>query len=475
MKNLPCLARLSAASLIAFMYALLSACGGGGGGGSATTSVAAAGTGSVAILITDAPSDDFDEINVTTTKIELLSDSGRVTVFEGNRTFNLLDLTDAQIFAVRDDVPAGVYSKIRLTVTDIVMVDYNGTNNTGDDTIVEPKLPGNGKLDLNPRGDFAVVAGETLVVQLDMDANKSIHIVQTGNGQHYNFRPVVFIDIVTDAFEERFVKLHGTIENIDSDDKEFDLCDTDIEVRGDDDSRGCVEVDVVDSSSIFDENGMPADFGDLDEGDEATVFGRLYRDRDDDDDEHELDDLKLLASLIELGPANAFQKLDGEATSDVDVDDRFSFDVAAGQGFVDGTELTVQLQDGTRIINREGETVSAENIDTGILVSVRGVLDVNTDTLFASLVLVDTNANERLDGTIGANPDGSCGFSVSTASGDRSVRTNVDTEVYRVSDSVNAGSERISVGDLEPGQAVNVYGGEAIDGCFDADTIISFE
>jgi hypothetical protein len=52
-----------------------------------------------------------------------------------------------------------------------------------------------------------VAPGETLVLQLDMDANKSIHTVQKGKKQEYPFRPVVFIDIVTDAFRDRHVTL----------------------------------------------------------------------------------------------------------------------------------------------------------------------------------------------------------------------------------------------------------------------------
>jgi len=31
-----------------------------------------------------------------------------------------------------------------------------------------PRLPGNGKMDLNPRGMFEVIGGETLIIELDM-------------------------------------------------------------------------------------------------------------------------------------------------------------------------------------------------------------------------------------------------------------------------------------------------------------------
>ena len=466
---------------LALAFTLISSCG--GGGGSSTTVVRSAGSGDVALLLTDAPSDIFEEINITVVKAELLSDSGRVTIFQGNTTFNLLDLTDAEIFAIREGVPAGTYSKIRLTLTDMELVDYNDTDDPADDFTYHPKLPGNGKLDLNPRGDFDVIAGETLVIQIDMDANKSIHIVKRGNKDEYQFRPVVFVDVVTDAFKERYVKLHGVIEDIDSTDQSFELCDSMIPVQIDensvnDSSRSCVDVETTSNTSLFDINGMPAVFGDLVEGEEATVFGHLRRDRvedDDDDDERELEDLVLVASLIELGPESAFQKLNGTATTAVDLNDQFDMDVDPGQGLTTPLTLTVQIQNGTHLIDRKGNTVDKADIQNGKLVSVRGVLDVNTSTLFASLILVDTDNSIQLTGTVGANPDGSCGFTLMTASGDRSIATDSSTDIFLVtSTSSNGSSVPINVEDLVSGQQADVYG-NFVNGCFEADSIIAYE
>lgn len=467
---------------LTFVFALISGCGGGGSGSTSTTA-SPAGSGSVALLLTDAPSDIFEEINMTVVKAELLSNSGRVTLFEGNRTFNLLDLTDAKIFAIREGVPAGTYSKIRLTLTDLELVDYNDTDDPADDLTYHPRLPGNGKLDLNPRGSFDVVPGGTLTVQIDLDANKSIHIVRRGNRDEYQFRPVVFIDIVTDAFEERFVKLHGVIDDIDSDDQEFELCDTDFPVQIDEhsmdyNSRGCVDVEVTRNTSIFDINGMPAVFGDLVEGEEATVFGRLRRDRDDDDDDdndRKLEDLVLVASLIELGPESAFQKLTGTATTAVNIDDQFDMDVDPGQGLTTPLTLTVQIQDGTRLIDRKGNTVDRADIQNGRLVSARGVLDVNANTLFASLIVVDTDTSTRLTGTVGANPDSSCGFTLTDNQlGDISVHTDSSTQIFLVTETSTSGSSRpIDVEDLEPGQQADIYG-NFVNGCFEADTIIAY-
>ena len=477
MFNSKSVSRLLSIFFLGLVIAVVASCG---SGGSTDTTNTTTGTGSVALLLTDAPSDIFEEINITVVKAELLSDDGRVTIFKGERTFNLLDLTDVKIFAIRDGVPAGTYNKIRLTLTDIELVDYD------ENFTVHPKLPGNGKLDLNPRGDFTVVAGGTLAIQIDMDANKSIHIVKTGKKDKYQFRPVVFIDIVTDAFEERFVKLHGDIYAIDTLDLSFKLCNTDIPVQTDDDqmkasSRGCVRVETDKTTSIFDING-PATFSDLVEGEPATVFGRLLRDTDydhdsdkdgDREDDREMDDLVLKAALIELGPETAFLKLNGTATSTVDINDQFTMDVAPGQGLTTPLILTVQIQDGTLLIDRKGNPVKITEIYNGKLVSVRGVLDVNTDTLFASVILVDTDSSEQLTGIIGLNPDGNCGFTITDdVVGDRSVATDSNTKVFLV---IDGNSSPINVSELYAGQSADVYGiSNSATSCFDAHTIIAY-
>ncbi|UCB54999.1 MAG: DUF4382 domain-containing protein [Thiotrichales bacterium] len=478
MTNLKSTSQFLSIVLFSLIFAVVAGCSGTNGG--TGDSANASGTGSVALLLTDAPSDIFEEVNITVVKAELLSDGGRVTLFQGERTFNLLDLTDARIFAIREGIPAGTYSKIRLTLTDIELVDYNDNDDPSDDKTYHPKLPGNGKLDLNPRGTFDVVPGGTLVIQIDMDANKSIHIVKRGRNDEYNFRPVVFIDIVTDAFQERFVKLHGNMFNIDSTNQSFDLCNTDIPVQVDDDhiktgTRGCVHVETDSSTSIFDASGAPAGFGDLGDGEPATVFGRLQRvhhsDDDDDDDDHEMHDLVLKAALIELGPETGFQKLSGIATSSVDTTDQFTMDVDPGQGLLTPLNLTVQIQKGTLLINRKGQPVSATDIATGKLVSVRGVLDVDKKMLFASLIVVDTDSSTQLIGTVGANPDGVCGFNLVTTGGDRSISTDSNTRVFKITDGT---SMPIDVTELSLNQPVDVYGEALSNGCFAAHTIIAF-
>ncbi|MFV1973970.1 MAG: DUF4382 domain-containing protein, partial [Thiohalobacterales bacterium] len=254
----------------------LFSCGGGGGGGDGggggLGTVAPAETGTVTLLVTDAPSDDFDAINLTVCQVELLSDNGSVVLDSGCKTFNLLQLASiTEIYSVTD-VPAGRYDKIRLTLTAIELVSKDGS-------MEYPRLPGNGKLDLNPRGSIVIDSGSRLYLQLDMDAGKSIKANKTGNGK-YQFRPVVFVKIVTDRYDTKLVRLQGTVDNLDTVNGRFDLCR--IRAQGkllDDDSEDgnpyCVAIKTTQDTSFFDSNADPTDIDNMNNGDNATAVGHF--------------------------------------------------------------------------------------------------------------------------------------------------------------------------------------------------------
>ncbi|NND36733.1 MAG: DUF4382 domain-containing protein, partial [Gammaproteobacteria bacterium] len=141
-----------AAAAIALM---LAGCGGGGSGADGGTGAGGGLTGvaqgTVGIVITDHPTDRFDQVRATITQIELIGDDGPVTIFTGREVVDLKRLASySELFAVAD-VDVGTYDKIRLTVADLelVNVDEDGM----DAESVHPKLPANGKIDLNPRRD----------------------------------------------------------------------------------------------------------------------------------------------------------------------------------------------------------------------------------------------------------------------------------------------------------------------------------
>ncbi|MCK5667762.1 MAG: DUF4382 domain-containing protein, partial [Gammaproteobacteria bacterium] len=260
-------------ALSAFSVLLIS-CGGGSGGGSdiASTGGSAADTGTVTLLVTDAPTDRFKEINLSIIRAELLSDDGNKELFRGKKKFDLLQLTNVtEIFSV-SEVPSGTYNKIRLTLTQIELV-FNDSS-----IPAYPKLTGNGKLDLNPREDFYVDCSNPLTIQLDFDAGKSIHVKHK---EKYNFRPVVFIKIIKDKFDTKLVRQRGTVENLDGRTEEFDLCLIEAEVQPvsiekKHDFPDCVRVNTTDApASIFDDNADPISFRELENGDIATVVGRF--------------------------------------------------------------------------------------------------------------------------------------------------------------------------------------------------------
>lgn len=167
----------------------LGGCGGGGG----SSSKGSSGTGTVAVSIADNPTDDYSAIWVKIKEVSLLP--GPVVIFQSQagKEVNLLEHRDNNdyLLKVNYKVPAGVYEKIRLRISDIRAEPKQGilpecTNNI--------ELPSN-KIDLNPQGNFEVKPGGTLSIRLDFAANTAIDLHPAGNSGKCIFRPVIFVDI----------------------------------------------------------------------------------------------------------------------------------------------------------------------------------------------------------------------------------------------------------------------------------------
>jgi len=144
------------------------------------------------------------------------------------------------------------------------------------------------------------------------------------------------------------------------------------------------------------------------------------------------------------------------------------------------TDVTVQLQAMTAIIDPTGQRLSSDLIDEGVQVSVDAVPAASADDdnlLLAALVIVDLNdaGIDPVRGVISIIPDGVCGFSVlpSDGSSDLSIRTSEDTLILKITSSTS--SELVKVGDLTDAVTVDLYGSMAADGCFDAGAVIVFE
>ncbi len=508
------LSRLFRIFTVPVITVFLFACGGGGGGSSSGGEVATlspAGTGTVALLVTDAPNDDFDAINLTVIKAELLSDSGSATLFSGEKTFDLLQLVNVtEIFSVTHITP-GTFNKIRLTLTRVELVKKDGTR-------IFPKLPGNGKLDLNPRGSFVVTAGATVLIQLDMDAEMSVRMVGTGQGDEYEFRPVVFVKIVTDKFGTKLVRLRGTVNNLDTLKGTFDICR--IKVQGllldDDEEDGkpyCVMVDIAQApASFFDINGDPTNINNLENSDTVTAVGRFAFDGvtiassknkedgddgshdnnshddnssddsssdDDSSDDNSPGNLVLVAEVVWQGD---FAEVNGiarsEVTTDADKGTWFKFEVSPGQGYVFDAPIPVILQKGTKLFNRAGLPLDNTAIQDDVRAKVDGVFQAKLNDLRAALIILDVDATQlQLIGSIGTVADDFSSMILLTDSGDRCVlidtRTS-GTQIFETSlgDDDTIQFDQKAASDLRSGQMANVFGDSDITGCLKAETII---
>jgi hypothetical protein len=458
-------------SLTAF---LLSSCGSGSGGsgGSAQSDSQPTSTGSVAIVLTDNFTDEFSKIIVTITKIELLSDTGKYTIFSGNRKFDFLNLrNETTLMVIEDSVPAMWYEKIRLTVEDVTLYDEFGQKINE-----EVDLTGNRKIDLNPRKDFYVATGKMLNIQLDLDAKNSL-IKQNNN--RYKFDPVVFIEITGNLPPAKLLRVPGIIHDIDAGTGEFTLCflHDDVNVTNYD-YRDCITVSVSRNTSIFDAdtNGRPASFMDLAVRDRVTAIGFFSRalcaQYDDQDSCKVLD-----AVVIEIG---TFEKITGTILSPVDMTTTpYTFDLGLdpGQLPVTGDQIKVLLQDTAKIFSvKHGDLVNVSSLQPGDPVEIDGIsLDTNADNepdvINAVFILVDLA--KKLSGTIMDIDYRNTTFDLTP--GSDCIKVPDYAQIYLVNSPISS-SEMIDILGLANGMQADVYGYEYdSSGCLNAKSIIAFE
>lgn len=457
------------------VLALLISCG--GSSTDESTGSTAQRTGTVGILLTDKPADPalFLSINAAIESAELIGgddDAGRVVLYSGpTQTFDLLRLRNEAIpFTFNDEVPTGNYCKIRLTLSDLELVLADETpDDTTDNVTYHPNLPGNGKLDLVAKDCFEVGPGEVITLQVDLDAANSFHIVGNNNG--FNFRPVVFLDVLSQEFDSKLVRLEGTLAKTDDDEMLLLLCEAIPTAHSN--SEGCVEVRLGDDTAFFDNldhEGMPRALDELflpeKLGETLTVIGwpqywvppymnidvpeghyptpgecilwmvgvepgQQEDSIDCDDVPDELPQDTVLVNhegpqkdrhhplmvmdglVIERGE---FLQLEGEVATAVDVDtNEFTMNLADGAPITVEDALSVLLQqgetddiNGTRIVSKAGELLEAGDIQAMLPLQVDGVLDIDTDTLKAALIILDTATlgSEQVTGTIQAVEEG---------------------------------------------------------------------
>jgi len=414
---------------------VLVACGGGGGSSSSSTTDGTT-TGSVAILVTDAPSDDFARIEVTVVAVSLIDDEENLIEIwssDSGKTIDLLSLdTESELFALATDVPVGWYDKIRLTIDSVELVDDLEARTAVD-------LPASGKIDLNPRGRFYVSADETLSVQLDLDANKSIHLV---NANHYVLRPVVFVDILTAADAGRLVRLPGTVVSVDTDNGTFVLQQLGMtsQVAGDENEDDSVLVSLGTDGVIFGPDGLPMALADLTVDSPVVAVGFFAEGGDETTPQFD-------AVVVEVGD---YTKLRGTVT------------VAPG---TDGDSLTVideadqlvavSLDAATPFYDCLGQPISRGDITVGQKLAIDVV--VVADVTYAAQVVTCPGDSDSLSGTISVVSESS--ISLTTDSGEQCAEAAEDAVYYLLGEDTLT---EITRAELLAGDTVMLFG-EAAD------------
>ncbi|MFU8820217.1 MAG: DUF4382 domain-containing protein [Gammaproteobacteria bacterium] len=458
-------------------------CGGGSSGSSNppvgdTPALPAAQTGAVGIILTDAPTAGWDRALGTITSIELLSDEGAISLFEGSETVDFLDLASySEIFVIAEGVPVGTYDKIRLRLSELELQRLDDTGEVED--TVFAKLVANGKMDLNPRGEFTVVADETLLVELDFDMKKSLKITETGAGDKIIVRPVVFVKIFGEDPFERFTRVHGVVRELTDDG--FVLCQTALASSDDDGGqlRHCIDVALADEAGLFDPAADPTGVDAIQPDVELTAIGFLTRREGEmammsmEPQDRRIGDVGLLGHVIQIGELGTFSRHDGAATSAVGDDSRFGLDPVSG-------ELAAGLlQLGTQIGNHVAEFVGQDAIQAGVVGVFEGVPDAGEASLLkTSFIVLDlAEPVDVLSGEI---------LAVDTELGELRLQVEeiercilaADASVFLVTETEEVvTTEQIGLGDLVAGQLAEAFGAgnAAVDGCFDARVIFASE
>lgn len=258
-----------------FLSSLMAACGGGGSGGSSTPS---AQTGTVTITMADGPIDGYSKVVMVISEIRFLSNGGQdVLVLDEPKEIDFLALSNFSEMLIKREVVAGTYSKIRLILDSLTLIKTDAAGNVVQSD--EVRLNGLQKVDINPQGTFQVRGGEEIIINVDLDLDRSIHIVTTGNGG-VRFRPVVFATISTQPAFDKLFRVEGTIDSIDSGAMTLDVCNI---RRVSDDTQApnpqdvCVFTDPDVDTTYFDAQANPLDdgFAGLTASDPVVMYGKF--------------------------------------------------------------------------------------------------------------------------------------------------------------------------------------------------------
>ena len=230
-------------------------------------------TGEVTLLITDAPTSAYDEVNVVAEEVTLIGEGQDAPLMKRHARFNLLDLRNTFRRLSKAKAPVGTYSKVRFRIRDVELVKYKWDQDKREHIreSVIPRLEKN-MIDLNARTQFAVDRLRKLIVKLDLDADKSLSTDPDTGDPVFNPDATVEVDSVPTDTEVPpqevtpvLMNEQGIARNVLAD--SFQLCDPDL-------LSDCVQVNIGAETVVMSSSLGDAAISDI-ENNQVQVFGHL--------------------------------------------------------------------------------------------------------------------------------------------------------------------------------------------------------
>ncbi|NIO48967.1 MAG: DUF4382 domain-containing protein [Candidatus Aminicenantes bacterium] len=143
-------------------------------------------TGNFQLYLTDQPV-DADEIWATISKIEVQkTGEAFLTIWEGTKEYDLLTLMNTQELVLDTTLEEGMYTQIRLTVTEgRIVIGGQSNEMTVPSSMVQIPLV------------FNVMEDSSVEVVLDFEADQSVDVIHTGQNAEYLLKPVIRVENIS--------------------------------------------------------------------------------------------------------------------------------------------------------------------------------------------------------------------------------------------------------------------------------------